>query len=125
MIVKLRRASRKYSDLSAKLAYVVLGIEADDFRILNDEGKPYLYPSALFEIVDDSRSPTWTLARDEHGKTYAYPPALSRAGFFEDYFDGKKRAVATFWQAVNDSLRGHVRGRSRAREGRAHGTRHA
>jgi hypothetical protein len=44
MIVKLRSGNSDYADLSADQPYVVIGIEADDYRIFNDAGKPYLYP---------------------------------------------------------------------------------
>jgi len=39
MIAKLRRRSAKYPDLTAGTPYVVIGIEADDFRLLNDHGE--------------------------------------------------------------------------------------
>jgi hypothetical protein len=29
---------------------------------------------------------------------------LFSVGFFEDFFDGHKRAVRTFWRVVNDQL---------------------
>lgn len=32
------------------------------------------------------------------------PPLLNEVGFFEDFFDGRRRAVATFWQVVNQRL---------------------
>ena len=52
MIVKLRKQYEKYPDLTPDQPYVVIGIEADDFRLLNDHGRPYLYPHNLFEVVD-------------------------------------------------------------------------
>ena len=42
MIVKLRARDPGYPDLTPDQPYLVLGIEADDFRILNDLGRPYL-----------------------------------------------------------------------------------
>jgi hypothetical protein len=35
---------------------------------------------------------------------HAYPPALNVIGFFEDFFDDQREAVATFWQVVNQRL---------------------
>jgi hypothetical protein len=29
---------------------------------------------------------------------------LNNCGFFEDFFDGKEEAVATFWREVNQRL---------------------
>lgn len=53
MIVRLRNIKSEYQDLMAGSNYVVIGIEADDLRILNDLGRPFLYPAELFEIVDE------------------------------------------------------------------------
>ena len=103
MIVELRRNVR-HKHLAPKHRYVVIGIEADDLRILNDEGRPYLYPRRLFRVIDRARPADWIVERGEDGETYAYPPALGAPGFFEDFFDGKKKAVATFWHAMNGLL---------------------
>jgi len=40
MIAKLKRKSARYPDLSVGHPYVVIGIEADDLRILNNAGRP-------------------------------------------------------------------------------------
>jgi hypothetical protein len=104
MIVKLRRKNRRYPDLTPGQQYVVIGIEADDFRILNDKGRPYLYPRGLFEIVDSQEPGDWLTEYGEDRERYAYPPLLNQCGFFEDFFDGKPEAVATFWRIVNQRL---------------------
>ncbi len=104
MIVKLRRRNSRYPDLSAGQKYVVIGIEADDLRILNDQGRPYLYPSRLFEIVDRHEPQDWITEFGDDHERYAYPPSLNGIGFFEDFFDDKRKAVATFWQVVNQRL---------------------
>jgi len=83
MIVKLRRKNARYPDLSPGLSYVVIGIEADDYRTLNDQGRPYLYPSRLFKITDPSKPHDWVTERGEEGDSYAYPQPLNAAGFFE------------------------------------------
>ena len=104
MIVKLNRKNTRYADLTLGQHYAVLGIEADDFRLLNDRGHPYLYPSQLFEVVDPREPEDWITERGEDGERYAYPPPLNACGFFEDFFDAKKMAVVTFWQVVNQRL---------------------
>ena len=48
MIVKLKKKNSSYRDLTFGQPYVVIGIEADDFRILNDAGRPFLYPRRNF-----------------------------------------------------------------------------
>lgn len=104
MIVKLRRRNSRYPDLTAGQKYVVIGMEVDDLRILNDQGRPYLYPSRLFEIVDRHEPDDWTTEFGDDHERYAYPPLLNSIGFFEDFFDDKKKAVSTFWQVVNQRL---------------------
>ena len=104
MIVKLRRKNSRYSDLTPGQSYVVIGIEADDFRILNNQGRPYLYPSRLFETVDPREPSDWVTEYGDDGERYAYPPSLNSCGFFEDFFDAKEEAVATFWKVVNQRL---------------------
>jgi hypothetical protein len=104
MIVELRRRDRRYQDLGAQRPYVVIGIEAGHFRILNDQGRPFLYPARLFRTIDWREPDTWISEVGDEGERYAYPPPLNSAGFFEDFFDGHKRAVRTFWRVVNDQL---------------------
>lgn len=104
MIVRLRRKNRRYQDLTPGQQYMVIGIEADDFRVLNDKGRPYLYSRHLFEVVDSHEPADWLEEYGEDGERYAYPRPLNQAGFFEDFFDGKPEAVATFWRVVNQCL---------------------
>ena len=104
MIVKLRRKHEEYPDLTPGQHYVVIGIEADDFRLLNDHGRPYLYPHRLFEVVDPRQPSDWITEFGEDGEGYAYPSPLNATGFFEDFFDGEEKAVATFWRIVNQRL---------------------
>jgi hypothetical protein len=104
MIVKLRRKNARYPDLTPGQDYAVIGVEADDFRLLNDRGQPYLYPHQLFDIVDAHEPEDWVTEVGEDGERYAYPPPLNGCGFFEDFFDAKRKTVTTFWQVVNQRL---------------------
>lgn len=104
MVVKLRRRNPRYPDLTAGQPYVVIGIEANELRILNDQGRPYLYPPTLFHVVDSREPDDWVIETGQDGERYAYPTPLGRPGFFEDFFDGKPAAVTTFWRAVNERL---------------------
>ncbi len=104
MTVKLRRRQSRYPDLSPGQHYLVIGIEAGDFRILNDAGKPFLYPRRLFNVIDPTEPSDWIHERGDDGEMYAYPPVLNRTGFFEDFFDHKPAAVAAFWRVVNAQL---------------------
>lgn len=104
MIVQLREQDPRYPDLTPDQPYVVLGIEADDLRILNDQGRPFLYPRDLFTVIDAREPDDWVNELGEDNERYAYPPPLNGSGFFEDFFDRKPEAVATFWRVMNRRL---------------------
>jgi hypothetical protein len=105
MIVRLRQTELdSLSELTPCQLYVVIGIEADDLRLINDEGRPYLYPAAWFEIIDDEEPEEWITEYGDDGERYAYPPELNEPGFFEDYFETDPDAVRTFWRVINRKL---------------------
>jgi len=104
MIIKLKTKNEDYTDLSEDQPYFVIGIEADDYRILNNAGKPYLYPAKLFDIID-SRYPTdWETKFGDDGEEYSYPEPLNAVGFFEDFFEHKQKQISIFWHVVNQAL---------------------
>ena len=104
MIVKLKKRTASHPDLTFGQPYVVIGIEADDLRILNDAGRPFLYRRNLFSLVDAQEPVDWVTEFGDDGERYSYPPPLNKVGFFEDFFDQKTKAVATFWRVVNQRL---------------------
>ena len=104
MIVKLKKKNARYRDLTFGQAYGVIGIEADYLRLLNDAGRPFLYPPDLFSMVDSSEPVDWVTEFGDDGERYSYPPPLNKSGFFEDFFDERSKAVATFWRVVNQRL---------------------
>lgn len=104
MIVKLKQKNPSYPDLSEDQPYFVIGIEADDYRILNDAGKPYLYPLELFEVIDSRHPPDWVTEFGEEGEQYSYPVPLNEVGFFEDFFEQKHEQTSIFWHIVNRML---------------------
>ncbi len=106
MIVKLKKKSTRYRDLTFRQPYVVIGIEADQLRLLNDAGRPFLYPPDLFSLVDSGEPVDWVTEFGDDGERYSYPSPLNKSGFFEDFFDEKAKAVATFWRVVNQRLAG-------------------
>jgi hypothetical protein len=95
-------------DLTLGNIYRVIGIEADDYRIINDEGQPYLYPPDLFSIVDATEPDDWITDYGEDGERYAYPPELHDVGFFEDYFDGDPKAITTLRLYVQRLMRAPI-----------------
>lgn len=121
MIVKLKRRNSRYPDLAFGQPYVVIGIEADELRLLNDAGRPFLYPPRLFSLVDSGEPADWVTEFGEDGERYSYPPPLNKNGFFEDFFEQKAKAVATFWRAVNGRLAANQRSRvAQAQPSNAH-----
>jgi hypothetical protein len=109
MIVKLKKRNAAFRDLTFGQPYVVIGIEADDLRILNDAGRPFLYPPDIFAIVDPKEPSDWVTEFGADHERYSYPPSLNKPGFFEDFFDEKRKAVVTFWRIVNQRLAGNKR----------------
>jgi len=101
MIVKPEKKNN-YNDLKPNSLYFV--IEGDYYRMINDYGKPYLYPPEIFKVIDNNEPPDWETEFDEDGQRYSYPPEFNEAGFFEDYFDGKEESVFLFWHTINKSL---------------------
>lgn len=104
MIIKLKTKNPDYPDLSEGQIYFVIGIEADDYRILNDAGRPYLYPPELFNILDSRYPPDWITEFGADGEQYSYPAPLNEAGFFEDFFDQQYEKTSIFWHVVNRTL---------------------
>jgi len=104
MIVQLRSEHPDYPDLSAGQPYCVIGIKADEYRILNDVGRPFLYPPDIFEVTDSREPWDWVTEFGDDGERYAYPPALNGIGFFEDYFDHKEQQVSIFRHLLNRRL---------------------
>ncbi len=76
--------------------YDAIGIGADWYRIVDDEGEPCLFDPACFDVVDRSEPAFWVSAIDD-GVRYAYPPEWMRQGYFEDYFDNKGDVRREFW----------------------------
>jgi hypothetical protein len=106
MKVKLKRnynriAPGKTLFLTPSKVYDVIGIECDEYRIINDRkdsrlgDDPVLYSPELFDVCDPAEPPDW-ISRVEDGNRYAYPPELNPVGFWEDYHDGVPLAVEAF-----------------------------
>ena len=44
---------RLHQGLSPLEEYFVIGIDWSDYRVIDDEGEPMLYPKQLFEVIED------------------------------------------------------------------------
>jgi hypothetical protein len=68
--------------------YRVVGIEADNLRIVSDSGEPVLFNAKAFEFVEPTKPLTWIVDRGRNGEQYAYPHELRHPpDFFERFFD--------------------------------------
>ncbi len=83
MIVQLQHSTLSCQYLTPYQPYPVIGIEADDFRLLNNQGHPYLYPAHLFEVVDSHEPTDWVTEFGEDGERYAYSPQLNAPVFLK------------------------------------------
>jgi hypothetical protein len=89
-------------NLINKKEYDVVGIEADDYRIVDEKGEPYLFPYSAFVITDETIPNEWIISYGEDGEKYAYPPILNVKGFFEDFFDGNNEAMSIFRKHIHE-----------------------
>jgi hypothetical protein len=83
MIVSMQRRHSRYRELTPGRPYGVIGIEANDFRILNDQGRPFLYPARIFTIVERREPEEWISEVGEEGERYQpshYYPMLRHSG---------------------------------------------
>lgn len=82
--------------LSPNTEYVVIGIDNENYRVVNDSLEPVLYPKTIFDVLDDSIPTDWVRTDFEDGEYFIDPPQFSEIGFFEDYFDGIESALSTY-----------------------------
>lgn len=75
-----------YWSLTVGRVYEVLGIEANWYRLLNDQHEPILYDPVCFRLVDSDEPLNWVSMFND-GVRYAYPVEWARPGFFEAWHD--------------------------------------
>ena len=106
MIIQLKEglaADRIPPRLSRDKQYLVLEIEADDFRVVDDDDDPVLYEPDLFDVIDATEPSDWVSEYGEDGERYAEPEELVKYDRYvwEKYHDGVPEAI----QAVQAYLR--------------------
>lgn len=89
-----------HTDLTPGNIYRVIELVVDDFRVMNDQGIPYLYPMSFFTVVDDQWPDDWIIRLGGGGERYVSPSCFADFRFFERYFDGEKEAVSIFRQRL-------------------------
>lgn len=76
--------------------YEVIGIDDECFRIVDESREPALHPKSFFVDCQIDPPDDWKYHDFGEGE-YAYdPPEFASRGFFEDYADGKTKAVQEF-----------------------------
>lgn len=101
---KKKSSGRYRYDLTVGQQYEVIEVAADHYRVLDDTGRPYLFPKSVFRVIDATRPRDW-VSEVFDGDEYASAPAFRRPGFFEDYFDRNPKAIREFNRYINQHLR--------------------
>lgn len=96
MRVRARPAATKPPHLTPGLEYLVVGLDHDSLRVLDDDSEPILYSKDLFDIIDPSVPEDWVWDRYADDEYYSNPPELAAPGFYESWFDRKAEAQAIF-----------------------------
>lgn len=94
------RADDVFWCLTPGKEYVVIGLDHDHYRVINDIEEPCLFPRKGFQIVDDSIPEDWIWTRYSNDEYYADPPGLHERGFYEAFFDGKPEAMKRFSEVM-------------------------
>lgn len=111
--MKVKVISKNIHSLTLGKEYVVVGIEGNDYRVLNDHNEPTLFSPENFEVIDSQIPKDWVVLRyieDGQEDLYANPPGLGECGFYEDYFDEKEYAIKRFQKYI-DSIGLNVQAR--------------
>ena len=76
--------------------YLVVGLDDENYRVVDEDSEPILYARECFDVTDASIPPDWVRDEGRAGDYYIDPPECAKRGFYEAYFDDKPEAVATF-----------------------------
>ncbi len=85
-----------HPNLSPNTVYTVIGIDNENYRLVNDSCEPILYPKEIFDVIDETYPNNWVRTNFDDGEYYIDPPEFSEIGFFEDYFDGVEKALLAY-----------------------------
>lgn len=86
----------RHTRLTPEKIYLVIGIDDESYRIVDDCFEPTLYRKELFDVLETGYPESWIKTEYEDGEYYIEPPELSGIGFYEDYFDGVESAVLAY-----------------------------
>lgn len=94
----VKKLENEAAHMTVGKEYIVICIEADKYRIINDFDDPCLYEPVQCEVIDSIEPSFWISELGEDGERYAYPHEWNKIGFFEDYHDRVQLVVDQFWQ---------------------------
>lgn len=101
MTIRANHNTKGLWNLTCGKEYVVIGLDEEYYRIVDDYGEPVLFEKFMFNVVDDAIPDDWIWQRNSDDDYCADPPGLNVRGFYEDFFDRKEYAI----KRLNDYLR--------------------
>lgn len=96
MIVKPRNSDGEYWALSPSREYVVLEVCMGYVRIVDDTGRPFLYPADGFVVIDPNIPNDWIRTEWSPAEFATNPKEFQSQGFFERLFDHDQEATRVF-----------------------------
>ena len=104
MKVKANQNASESKWLTVGKEYVVIGLDDEHFRVIDDIAEPILFECSWFDIVDEHVPEDWVWRWyyvDGEEYFYADPFGLHLRGFYADYFDDKEYSVRRFQEYLD------------------------
>lgn len=76
--------------------YPVIEISEEDYRVVDEEGEPILYPKSYFHPLEIPPIEGWLFHYYEGGDYNYYPPEFAGRCLFERFFDRDPDAIRVF-----------------------------
>ena len=97
--------------LRVHTVYIVISVEpyGSDrvgFRLVSENSKtPALFSAELFDVCDHRIPPSWRILGVYRGTLELGPEEFARQAFWEDFFDGEPKALASYREATERIFR--------------------
>jgi hypothetical protein len=94
--INIPEEKKPFQRLIVGNSYLLVGIEYDDeYRIVNEDQEPILYPKSWFEQIDIYPK-DWIKTEYSDGQFFIYPLGFSERCFFAKWFDKDPIALRIF-----------------------------